>query len=97
MTRTQTMVQLTDELIRALDAEAARKGTSRSAVIREILSSFLAESTEAHVSSRIVQGYERIPPTTPDGWGQLDRERDVATGELLQRLDAEERSEGQGW
>lgn len=40
--RTQTMVQLTDRLVRLLDRRAASEGTSRSQVIREVVEAHLA-------------------------------------------------------
>lgn len=94
MTRVQTMVQLSDELVESLDREAARRRVSRSALIRGVLEEFLAADREATVGRRIVEGYERIPPATPDAWGDLAAMTDSAATDLLQRLDAEEREEG---
>lgn len=88
------MVQLTEELRELLDHEAARRGMSRSAVIREALTLYLTESSEAVISRRIVEGYTRIPQATPDEWGDLEKHGDVSTRELLQRLNEEERAEG---
>jgi hypothetical protein len=42
MARIQTLVQLTDDLVALLDAEAADRGVSRSALIREILRKHVA-------------------------------------------------------
>jgi len=61
MARTQTLVQLSDELIALLDQRAARLRRSRSDLIREALESFLAADAEAEVSRQIIAGYERIP------------------------------------
>lgn len=94
MSRTQTMVQLTDDLVAALDAEAARRGVSRSALIREAVSSHLAEKVEEAVGAAIVDGYRRVPPSTPDEWGSPEEFGDVSTRETAQRLDAEERARG---
>jgi Arc/MetJ-type ribon-helix-helix transcriptional regulator len=94
MARTQTMVQLTDELVAVLDEEAVRRGISRSAVIRAALELYLEGAREHAVTNAIVEGYRRIPPATPDAWGELERLGERSTNELLQRLDAEERSEG---
>jgi hypothetical protein len=91
------MVQLTDELLDLLDSEAARRGLSRSALIRSIVSDYLSESAQAAVTRQIVDGYLRIPPTTPDEWGEVEIQDDHATKELLQRLDAEERAAGTQW
>jgi len=91
MARVQTMVQLSDELVESLDREAARRRISRSALIRGVLEEFLAADREATVGRRIVEGYERIPPATPDAWGDLAAMTDSAAADLLHRLDAEER------
>lgn len=96
MVRTEITVQLTEELRRLLDAEAARRGISGSALIREAIASHLREAGEAAVTAKIVEGYRRIPPTTPDGWGDLEAAGDHATRELFQRFDAEERAAGEG-
>lgn len=97
MARMQTMVQLTDDLLELLDMEAGRRGMSRSALIREIVGRYLSESAEAAISKQIVDGYLRIPQATPDEWGDLQVQSDIATKELLQRLDAEEREAGAQW
>lgn len=94
MARTQTMVQLTDDLVAALSAEAHRRGLSRSALIRRVLEEFLAGQAEASIGSQIAEGYRRIPPATPDQWGDLSQMTDQATADLLVRLDAEERAAG---
>jgi hypothetical protein len=94
MARTQALVQLTDDLLRLLDEEAAERGISRSALIRQVLSGHLADRREAEISRRIVAGYERIPPGEPDGWDDLAAMADRATSEVGQRLDEEERREG---
>jgi len=88
------MVQLTDQLVHLLDRHAVRKGMSRSALIRTVLEEFLENDRDALVSQEIVEGYTRIPPATPDEWGDLAQQTDQATVDVLHRLDAEERSEG---
>ena len=88
------MVQLTDQLVHLLDRHAVRKGMSRSALIRTVLEEFLENDRDALVSQEIVEGYTRIPPATPDEWGDLAQQTDQATVEMLQRLDAEERAAG---
>jgi hypothetical protein len=88
--RVQTLVQLNEELLAELDAEAARRGVSRSALLREAVGTFLADSRGRTVTDAIVAGYRRMPPETPDAWGDLEAERDRAAAETLQRLDAEE-------
>lgn len=98
MARTQTIVQLTEELVAALDAEAARRGVSRSALIREAVVTLLADRREEAVTRSIVDGYTRVPPANPDEWGDLEAQSERATLEVLWRLDAEEREAGfEGW
>ena len=92
--RTQTIVQLSDELLEELDAEATARGMSRSALIRLAIDGLLAASREAAITRAIVEGYTRIPPGTPDEWGSLEELADEGTRELLERLDAEERAAG---
>lgn len=94
MPRTQTLVQLTGELLGELDLEAARRGVSRSALIREAVAAFLAERRELRLGQQIVEGYLRVPQATPDEWGDLDAHANASALETLQRLDAEERGAG---
>jgi Arc/MetJ-type ribon-helix-helix transcriptional regulator len=95
--RVQTMVQLTDQLVDALDREAERAGVSRSAVIRGAIKQYLEQGGRAAQVRRYVEGYERVPPSAPDEWGDLEREADVHGHEVARRLDAEEREAGGGW
>jgi Arc/MetJ-type ribon-helix-helix transcriptional regulator len=88
------MVQLTDSLLAELDRQAARLSTSRSALIRRAVEDFLKRDREAQAAREIVEGYKRIPPATPDEWGDLAGVTDGATVDVLHRLDAEERSQG---
>ena len=94
MARTQTMVQLTEELVEALDTVAERRGMSRSALIRELVIDGLDHTAAAAVGERIAEGYRRMPQALPDEWGDVVASADIATGELLARLDAEERAAG---
>lgn len=94
MARTQTIVQMNDELLALLDREAARRGMSRSALIRDAVAAYLADAAEAEVTRQIVEGYRRVPPGLPDGWGDLESLADHSTLETMQRLDAEERAAG---
>jgi metal-responsive CopG/Arc/MetJ family transcriptional regulator len=61
MARTQTLVQLSDELLAQLDARAAREGRNRSELIREALLEYLAADREAEIDRRIVEAYARQP------------------------------------
>ena len=90
----QTMVQLTEELINLPDAEAQRRKVSRSALIRDAVAAYLEQAREASLDAAIVAGYDRLPPGAPDEWGDLAAQADVATEELMQRLNEEERAQG---
>jgi len=71
--RTQTLVQLTDDLVEGLDRRAARQGVSRSRLIRDILDHALSADREAELSRRIVDGYLAAPQSDArDAWGDLD-------------------------
>jgi Arc/MetJ-type ribon-helix-helix transcriptional regulator len=67
MARTQTLVQLTDELLADLDARRAREGRSRSELIREAVERYLADDHEAAIDRAIVDGYTRVPPAEDFG------------------------------
>ena len=69
--RTQTLVQLNEELLAMLDERAARERRSRSTLIREALEMFLRDEIDGAVGRRIVEGYRRIPQTSEeDAWAQ---------------------------
>jgi metal-responsive CopG/Arc/MetJ family transcriptional regulator len=61
MGRTQTIVQLSDELLAQLDERVVREGRSRSELIREALADYLAADREAEIDRRIVDAYTRQP------------------------------------
>jgi hypothetical protein len=84
------MVQLTDDLVAALTEEAQRRGLSRSELIRQVLQDHLDAAAAGSIGRRIADGYVRVPPATPDEWGDLSQVTDQATADLLVRLDAEE-------
>ncbi len=88
------MVQLTDDLVELLDAEAARQGVSRSALIRDAVTAYLVEAREAALTRELVAGYTRVPAAALDDWGDLDRQRFEASLATMRRLGAEERSAG---
>jgi metal-responsive CopG/Arc/MetJ family transcriptional regulator len=73
MARTQTLVQLSEKLLRRLDERAAREGRSRSALIRDAIEEYLFDEEEAEISRQIVEGYERIPVTEEEMAG-VERE-----------------------
>lgn len=94
MGRTQTLVQLNDELLAALDQRAARRGVSRSQVIRDAVESYLRGDLDAEISRRIVEGYRRAPQWDPDHWGDPIAFLDRAAAETHRRLNEEEREAG---
>jgi predicted transcriptional regulator len=94
VTLKQTTVQLSDELLETLDREAAARGASRSALVRQLLGEALADDRERHVGEAIAAGYRRIPQDTPDEWGDLAASNRRSNRETMQRLDAEERAAG---
>jgi metal-responsive CopG/Arc/MetJ family transcriptional regulator len=63
MPRTQTLVQLNEDLLRRLDERAAREGRSRSALIRDAIEAYLYDEDKARIDREIIEGYERIPET----------------------------------
>jgi metal-responsive CopG/Arc/MetJ family transcriptional regulator len=63
VSRTQTLVQLSDELLLRLDERAAREGRSRSALIRDAIAGYLFDEDKARIDREIVEGYQRIPET----------------------------------
>jgi len=91
--RTQTLVQLSDRLLAALDQRAAQRGVSRSQVIREAVEAYVASDLEAEISRQILQGYERQPRTVDD-WGDLEAWMLEAARETDRRLSDEEREAG---
>lgn len=64
MARTQTMVQLSDELLEVLDRVAAARGASRSALVRELLWEALSEDRDRRIGELIADGYRRAPATS---------------------------------
>jgi metal-responsive CopG/Arc/MetJ family transcriptional regulator len=78
MPRTQTLVQLTGDLLRRLDERAAREGRSRSALIRDAIEAYLYEEERERITREIVEGYERIPTT--------DEEMEIAEREAREAI-----------
>jgi metal-responsive CopG/Arc/MetJ family transcriptional regulator len=68
MARTQTLVQLSDELLDRLDSYRAREGRSRSEVIREAIERYLQADREAEIDRLLVDAYTRQPPD--DLWSE---------------------------
>ncbi len=73
MTRTQTLVQLNEELLRRLDERAAREGRSRSSLIREAIETYMVDEARDEISRQIIAGYERIPETDEEmAWAEAN-------------------------
>jgi metal-responsive CopG/Arc/MetJ family transcriptional regulator len=64
--RTQTLVQLNEDLLRRLDERAAREGRSRSSLIRDAIEGYLYDEENARIDREIREGYERLPTTEGD-------------------------------
>lgn len=77
MARRQTLVQLSDELVAALDERAARRHVSRSQLIRTALEQYIAGDEDAEIDRAIVEGYTRIPPGELDAWAQEAGRRSI--------------------
>lgn len=97
MARKQTIVQLSDEMIELLDAEAARTGESRSSLIRKAVDAYLTDARARALTRRLVEGYTAIPQGAIDEWGDLRQVGRTATRRTLKRLDAEEDAAGLRW
>ena len=55
------MVQLSDELIAALDRRAARDGVSRSELVRRAIEATYRDDVDDAIDRAIVEGYTRFP------------------------------------
>jgi metal-responsive CopG/Arc/MetJ family transcriptional regulator len=77
MSRRQTLVQLSDELLALLDERAARTGRSRSELIRSAIERELADDREAAIDAAIVEGYRRVPPKERDPWAEASAKRSI--------------------
>lgn len=97
MARTQTMVQLTNDLVELLDQRAARAGVSRSQLIREAVEEFLASERKGLVDRQIVDGYTKVPQRgeyDADEWGSLAHQFTALTADQMRQLNHEEREAG---
>jgi metal-responsive CopG/Arc/MetJ family transcriptional regulator len=65
--RAQTLIQLTDRLLAALDQYAAQVGRSRSDVIRSAIEHYLEEVLQDEIDRAVVDGYTRVPQE-PDAY-----------------------------
>lgn len=77
MSRKQTLVQLSDDLLDRLDRLRDREGRSRSDLIREAVEHYLAEDEEAEIDRLVVEAYTRQP--AEDAWADAAARRMIAT------------------
>jgi len=70
MPRRQTLIQLDDARLAALDERAASSGRSRSDLIRQAVDLLLETGDPAAVDAAIVKGYGDHPAPADDRWAQ---------------------------
>lgn len=68
MARRQTLIQLDDARLAALDERAAAAGRSRSDLVREAIDLLLGTGDAAAIDAAIVEGYEHRPASERDPW-----------------------------
>jgi Arc/MetJ-type ribon-helix-helix transcriptional regulator len=68
MARRQTLVQLDDARLAALDERAAAAGRSRSDLVREAVDLLLGTGDAAAIDAAIAAGYARVPAPERDAW-----------------------------
>jgi Arc/MetJ-type ribon-helix-helix transcriptional regulator len=76
--RRQTLVQLDDAQIAALDERAGRSGRSRSDLIREAIDLLLRTGESAAIDAAIVAGYTRHPPVEFDALAWANAKASIA-------------------
>jgi predicted transcriptional regulator len=66
--RRQTLIQLDDARVAALDERASATGRSRSDLVREAVDLLLGSGEAAAIDAAILAGYAEHPATEPDAW-----------------------------
>jgi Arc/MetJ-type ribon-helix-helix transcriptional regulator len=66
--RRQTLIQLDDARLAALDERAAAAGRSRSDLVREAIDLLLGTGDAAAIDAAIAEGYARVPVRERDPW-----------------------------
>jgi metal-responsive CopG/Arc/MetJ family transcriptional regulator len=66
--RRQTLIQLDDARLAALDQRAAAAGRSRSDLIREAIDLLLGADDAGAIDAAIVNGYQQHPQPETDAW-----------------------------
>jgi predicted transcriptional regulator len=95
--RTQTMVQLNEDLLEQLDRRASLDGVSRSQLIRNAIEAYLAGDRATAIDRLIIEGYQRLPQGgqfDADEWGNLGAMMATMTAEQMRLLNDEEREAG---
>ena len=92
MVRRQTLMQLSDDIVAALDRVADSRGVSRSEVAREALQTYLSRVDRDTVDDAMRRGYAQHPQLPRDEWGDLAAGADPTPTML--RLQAEEAAAG---
>ena len=70
-------MSLDENLLHAVDQEASKRGTTRSALVREVLQAWFADREESRLEAQHKQGYDRFPvepgefdcADADQGWG----------------------------
>jgi Arc/MetJ-type ribon-helix-helix transcriptional regulator len=68
LARRQTLIQLDDARLAALDERAATAGRSRSDLVREAIDLLLGTGDAAAIDAAISEGYARAPAPERDPW-----------------------------
>jgi metal-responsive CopG/Arc/MetJ family transcriptional regulator len=76
--RSQTLVQLTDELLAGLDQYAAASGRSRSELIREAIERYLGDALGSRIDRAVVEGYTKLPQES-DPWAEAAARDSIAS------------------
>ena len=84
------MVQLSDELVARLEAEASRRGCSRSAIVREALAEHLERASLQGDIERYIEAYRAMPQPDIDEWGDLQAMGRSSSSASLRALDLDE-------
>ncbi len=89
----QIAVRVEQSIIDGLDAMVA-DGTfsTRAEAIRSAIETLVDQDRRRKIGEAIAEGYRRIPPDD-----ELDDWTDVALGDVLKDMAAEERARGLGW
>lgn len=89
--RSQTLLQLSDDLVDELDRRAAALGVSRSKLVRDLLWQGLGTARRSERSAAMLEAYQRMPQSDGrDDWGDLNEWTAAGTRRNFAALAAEE-------